>query len=135
QRQDGRRHRDDDAVHPRMTHSGRVDDMAVVVQRPVPLRERMPPTARGDVVRLAEGGEGKPDRRHEPDDADRDQDDVDRRASNEADETLAPRPRGERNRLFDGGHQATTRSLRNRRTFNTMTGAISTSMITATAAP
>ena len=40
-----------------------------------------------------------------------------------------------RNGLFDGRHQATTFSLRNRRTLRTMTGAMMTNMITATAAP
>ena len=77
----------------------------------------------------------EPDGRHEPDQGDRDQADVNRRASEETDEALAPRLRADRDGLFDGGHQATTFSLRNRRTLRIMTGAMMTNMITATAAP
>src|SRR6185312_7828098 len=135
ERQERRRDRDDQAVHPGMAHSGCVDDRAVVVQCPVPLREAVPPPARGDVVRLAERCDSEPDSRHEPDQGNGDQANVDRRASEETDQALAARLRAERDSLFDGRHQATTFSLRNRRTLRIMTGAMMTNMITATAAP
>src|SRR6202035_1569957 len=108
---------------------------AVVVQRPVPLRERMPPAAGGDRRRLAEGRKGEADRRHEPNERDPHKRDVKRCRGGETDEPLAPCLCPDRDRRFERGHQATTFSVRKRRTFRIITGAISTSMITATAAP
>src|SRR6266403_878324 len=95
----------------------------------------MPPAAGRDRRRLAEGGERETDRRHEPDEGDSDERNVQRCAAEDADQPFAACLRPDRDRRFDSGHQATTFSVRKRRTFRTITGAISTSMITATAAP
>jgi hypothetical protein len=97
--------------------------------------EDVPPAARERVGPGTNRRDRKRDRGNEPECRDRDQRDVYRRARDEADETFAERPWLSKGASFDSSCYVITRSLLNRLMFRIITGIVSSSMITATAAP